>query len=127
MIAFDVLGLVQVFEDKWEQINGKTGITTDELEQAAGLANDLVTAVGRRDQAAAPTKEESLLRQQAYTVLVRAYNDVRDGLTYLRRKEGDVDSIAPSLWAGRGKRPTEEAWPPPGVAELARDTFLPMP
>lgn len=41
-------------------------------------------------------------RQRTFTLLVRSYDQIRRALSYLRWNEGDVDRIAPSLWAGRG-------------------------
>jgi hypothetical protein len=120
MIAFDVLGLVKVFEDHWDKIESKCALTKEDLDRSTGLANALVEAVGHKEQAAPAVNEVSLLRQQAYTVLVRAYNEVREALMFIRRGRGDVDAIAPSLWAGRGKRTAPEADPtPPVVVQTA--------
>lgn len=103
-IAFDVAGLVKLFLDRWPAIEGKTAVELSELEDARRKASALVTALGLREQAAPVPNEESTLRQQAYTLLVRSYNDTREAIAFVRRKEGDVDDIAPSLYAGRGRR-----------------------
>jgi hypothetical protein len=41
-------------------------------------------------------------------LLVRAYNDTRSVIAFVRRAQGDVDEITPSLYAGRGRRTTSE-------------------
>jgi hypothetical protein len=120
LIALDVLGLVKVFEDNWPAIEGKSALTKEEFEDSTQQANDLFAAVGRKEQSTPAVNEASLLRQQAYTKLVRAYAEVRDALLFVRRRRGDVDDIAPSLWAGRGKRPPS-AEPAP-VALATRET-----
>ena len=43
-------------------------------------------------------------RQRTYTLLAKAYNQVRRAVCFLRRDEGDADAVAPSLYAGRGGR-----------------------
>lgn len=46
---------------------------------------------------------------------------IRRAIAYLRWSTNDAETIAPSLWAGRGKRPTAEAEPPatPAPSTLA--------
>ena len=55
-------------------------------------------------------------RQAAYTLAVKAYEQVRAALAYVRRDYDDVDEILPSLYAGRNnsnikKKDTPEANP----------------
>jgi hypothetical protein len=45
-VAFDVLGLVGLFRERAQDLAGKTAVTAQELDQAAELAQRLVTAVG---------------------------------------------------------------------------------
>ncbi len=116
MIAFDVIGLTGLFLSSWETIKDKTALTQAEMEEARTAANQLVSAIGLREQAEPATSEVSLLRQQAYTLLVRAYNETRDAIAFIRRAEGDVDRIAPSLYAGRGRRVATEVVTPASPA-----------
>jgi len=108
-LAFDVVGLVQVFRERWADIAGRTATQTTELERAGQLAQQLVTAVGLKEQQPVSATSASLLRLQAFTVFVRAYDEVRRAVAFLRWHEEDAESIAPSLWAGRGTRAATEA------------------
>lgn len=108
MIAFDTVGLVGLFLEKWDTLAGKTAVEMQELELARSKASRLVASLGLREQASPTPNELTTLRQQAYTLLVRSYNDTRDAIAFVRRKQGDVDGIAPSLYAGRGRRTTTE-------------------
>jgi hypothetical protein len=107
-LAFDVVGLVQVFRERWADIASRTATQTSELEHAGQLAQQLVTAVGLKEQQPVTATSASLLRQQAFTLLVRAYDEVRRAVSFLRWHEEDLESIAPSLWAGRGGRTAPE-------------------
>lgn len=98
----DVNLLVSILRLSWPTISGATGLKLADLHRAEGLANELATAVGLRDAAAATPSGE--LRQRAYTLLVRTYDGVRRMITYIRWDEGDADRIAPSIYAGRGRR-----------------------
>jgi hypothetical protein len=109
MIAFDIVGLVGLFLEKWSTIESKTALEVPEIEGARTKAARLIEALGDREQAAPVPSELATLRQQAYTLLVRCYNDVRNAIAFVRRNEGDVDDIAPSLYAVKGRRPTTEA------------------
>jgi hypothetical protein len=119
MIAFDVLTLVDLFKKNWAAIEGNTGLRMAEIEDAALKANRLLTAIGVRDQSTPAANEAAVLRQQAYTMLIRAYGETRDALTFVRRAQGDADTIAPSLFAGRGGRR-------PGADELVPETVPPV-
>jgi hypothetical protein len=107
-VAFDVVGLVQVLREKWGAVASKTAVTEQELEHAAEVAQQLVIAVGVKDQAAQGAPAATLLRQQAFTLFVNAYDDARRGVSFLRWHAGDLDTIAPSIWAGRRGRKVEE-------------------
>jgi hypothetical protein len=110
-VAFDVLALANVLKKNWAKVSGRTGVKAEELDAAEVLAEKLVTAVGEREQAPVIAAQAVRDRQQTFTKLVNAYDEVRSVIAYLRRKQGDVDEIAPSLYAGRAtgkKKPTEE-------------------
>lgn len=77
-----------------------------DVEQASADAEAFLTALGIRNQPDSG-KLEAQLRDRAYTVLVRTYDEVRRLLAFLRWEEGDADRIAPSLFAGRSARKRE--------------------
>jgi len=122
MIAFDVIGLVGLFLESWDAINGKTALEVAELEEARATANRLVAAVGLREQGPALRSKAAIVRHKAYTLLVRGYNETRQAIAFVRRSQGDVDDITPSLYAGRGKRPPE---PPAVVPEPTPEGAVP--
>jgi hypothetical protein len=107
-LALDVNGLVQILRENAGAIAGKTAVTAAELDHAAELAGTIIVAVGVKEQSPAVTSAITLVRQQAFTLFVNAYDALRRGISFLRWNEGDVDTIAPSLYAGRtGRKPTE--------------------
>jgi hypothetical protein len=112
-LAFDIVGLVQILRERWTDIANRTGVQQAELDQAAQLAQRLVTLVGLKEQQPVAANEVTLLRQQAFSLLIKTYNEVRRAISFLRWHEQDVDSIAPSLWSGRGARPAPEPIPEP--------------
>jgi hypothetical protein len=118
-LAFDVVGLVQLFRERAKELAGKTPVTEQELKQAEELAEKLVEAVGLREQSPTGLTAATLLRQQAFTLFSSAYDEARRAISFLRWNHGDVDQIAPSLFAGRGGRkpvdvaPSEPAVPSP--------------
>lgn len=102
--CFDLLQLVSAFRKSWPKVEAFTPVKLEDLDRAERLANELATAAGIRDQAAAGSSPSADVRRRAFTHLVRTYDQVRRAVTYLRWKEGDADSIVPSLWAGRRSR-----------------------
>jgi hypothetical protein len=112
-MAFEVVGLVGLLREHWDAIQGRSALKAEELEQAGQLAQELVTAVGTKEQAPVQVGAASLLRQQAFTLFMNAYDDARRAVSYLRWNEGDVDDIAPSLFEGHGGRGTPDVQPKP--------------
>jgi hypothetical protein len=111
-----VLTLCTVYNDAWGQVAGKTPFTQADLMRIGTLALELVNALGLRDQAPIMAGQAAMVRQRAFTLFLRAYDEARRAVHYLRDKAGDGDRIAPSLYAGRGNRrrndDTEEPTPP---------------
>jgi hypothetical protein len=62
---------------RWETIQGKTATRLEELLEAEQLAEELLRAVGEKQQAPAVTAEASALHARAFTLLLRAYDERR--------------------------------------------------
>lgn len=101
-LAADVLALVAVFKEHWPRVENKSPVTLAALNDAGNRAVELLAAVGLRDQAPLTTGEAARLRQKAFTLFVRTYDDARRAVLFLRPEPGAADDIAPSLYAGRG-------------------------
>lgn len=122
--ANDLVALAALFSASWDRVKNKTTVEWPEVERASTLGPALLVALGARDQPGirAPSPSDpGLRRARAYTLFVRAYDECRRAVTFLRWHEGDVDQIAPSLFAARGggrkpsaqKEPDEEGAAPP--------------
>ena len=72
-----------------------------ELDGAGALAERLLRAVGEREVAPAMSGASTSNRQRAFVLFLRAYDEARRMVTFLRWREDDVDTITPSLYAGR--------------------------
>jgi hypothetical protein len=98
-LAHDLQVLHAVFATNQTLISGRSAVTAHDLNRARELAETISRAAMRPVQ---PTyKAARDLRARAYTMLRRAYAEARAGVAFLRRKEGDVDRIAPPLTTQR--------------------------
>ena len=118
-VAFDLLGLTALLREAWAQVAGKTAVTLADLDNADVIGEQLVNAVGTRDQSAAPA-DAIQIRQRLFTLFVTAWDQVRRAISYLRWNEDDVDDIIPSLYAGRARRKTDVP-PEPPTPPVAED------
>jgi len=111
-VAFELLGLATLLREGWATIDSKTAIQLAELDQAEKLADQILNAVGMKEQTPSVT-EAAKRRQQAFSLFVKVYDQVRRAVSFLRWNEGDVDRIAPSIYAGRtsGRRKEETKSP----------------
>jgi hypothetical protein len=103
-IAWALSALAQVFRNRWDAIGGRTVVTLEEIEQAERLALDLTVALGRRDRGPGSRRERQLLRAQAFTLVVRQYDQLRRALSYLHWGDERYKRVALSLYADRKKR-----------------------
>jgi hypothetical protein len=109
-LATDLLMVASVLRESFPQIQGRTGIQLAELDRAEKLGQRLLRVVGLRAQWPATMAKATDQRIRAFTLLTRTYDDARRAAMFLRWAVGDVDRIAPSLYAGRsnGRRKPPE-------------------
>jgi len=103
-IAQDLQALSTMLLDSWPQMQGKTQTTQDDLLKASRIGTRLTRLVGARDQGPAVVAAATDQRQRAFTLLFHTYEETRAAIGYLRRREEDLDSIAPNLYSSTGKR-----------------------
>ena len=116
-VGFDLVRLADLMRDSWSNIQGKTALTKQEVQNAKDLGERLVEAAGLREHSPAVQAEAAHVRQQALTLLLAAYDETRRAIGYLRWHKNDADTIAPSLYAGKTRQstaaPTDQPEPSP--------------
>jgi hypothetical protein len=101
--ANDLVALSALMGASWSKIESKTAATADEVRRAGDLGPLLIAAIGVREHGTTVTPAEAAERKvRAFTLFTRAYDQTRRAVTYLRWNEGDADTLAPSLYKGRG-------------------------
>jgi hypothetical protein len=101
-VASDLQIQGQVFKDNSSKIEGKCAATVTEVKKSLKLAARLLRLAGQKEQRPVIVAEAADMRKRAFTLFCRAYVDARRVILFLRWYEGDADTIAPSLYAGRG-------------------------
>ena len=102
--AMDLGVLAHVLGEAWSAIASKSAVQASELDEAERLYQQLMNAYALRNQRSSSVAAATDDRQRAYTLLVRAYDQARRAMTYLRWAENDADTLVPSLWRDRGGR-----------------------
>ncbi|MET0793255.1 MAG: hypothetical protein ABW061_17165 [Polyangiaceae bacterium] len=125
----DLLGLSSLIRRSWDKIASRTVITMAELDRAEQVSDRLLQAVASREQAANALVDAIQQRQRTFTLFVNAYDQVRRAVSFLRWEEGDLEEIAPSLYAGRGRRKSEpeQPVPPPTTGPIPPVVGAPSP
>jgi hypothetical protein len=121
-LSHDLSALVRFYRDNWAQISGKTPLSLADVDRASIIAGRLLTGVSAKQGTPAEIDASALLRQQAFTLFVKAYDEVRRAVTFLRWKEGDADEIAPSIYTGRNNGGRRKSPPEVPVSELPPPT-----
>lgn len=112
-VGFELIGWASVMRQAWPQISGKTALTSEELANAKAVGERLVRAAGLRDQAPSTVAEVARIRQQAMTLLLKSYEEVRRAVTYLRWHRFDADTICPTVYGTRNRKGAGSEQPNP--------------
>jgi hypothetical protein len=99
-VAQDLQGLSTAMRDSWATIQGKSPLSAEDVEAASRVALRLTRLVGLREQGPALLAAAAELRTRAFALVLHTYEEARLAVAYLRRREGDADTIAPSLYSG---------------------------
>ncbi|MGC4069154.1 MAG: hypothetical protein QM784_31805 [Polyangiaceae bacterium] len=100
-VAHDLAGLAHIFAADWERLQEHTSLKRAELESVGQLALRLTGALAMRKRTPEETKAAKDIQLRMFTLLSRAYNEIRQGIQYLRRDRHVADEIVPSLYSGR--------------------------
>jgi hypothetical protein len=103
-VAQDLEILSKVLQQNWQKFQGKSPVTADDLQTAARLSTRLLRIVGVREQGPAILAEATEQRMRAFTRVLQVYEAARLAIGYLRAREGDAETIVPSLYGGRPRR-----------------------
>lgn len=129
-VVDDLMGLSGLLRGSWDIVAGKTAVDVAEIQRAEILAGRMLAALGHREQAPATVAEASRMRERAFTLFVRSYDQLRRAVTFLRWNEGDAATLVPSLWSGRGNsnvRSKNQDVPKTDVASAASTQASPPP
>jgi hypothetical protein len=96
-VGMELQLLALILKDHWQSVQGRCGTDLAELENALKLAQRLQRGAGEREFNPAIVAEYADIRNRLFTLFIRAYDDARRAIAYLRWEEGDADEIAPSL------------------------------
>jgi hypothetical protein len=119
-VAQDLQSLSRVLKESWDKVDGKIPSTADDLVRANQLAAHLLRTVGLREQGPALVAEATDARMRAFTLFLRTYADAQRAVAYLRAEQGDAETLAPSLYTGRGRRKAPD--PAPVASPPAKPT-----
>jgi hypothetical protein len=120
-LAGELIALAALFRESWSKVSGKTAVEKHEIDRAAELGPAVLVATAAKKHKNTDTDAQ---RARAFTLLVNAYDACRQALAYLRWKEGDAETLAPSLFKKRpgrkpGKKDDESSEAPAEVVESA--------
>jgi hypothetical protein len=99
--ATDLVTLAAMYRDNEKLLEGRTGVTKQDIDEAEALAYQLFGAIGEREQQPTTAVATAKIRQRIYTLFMRTHDALRRIVTHLRWSEGDADKVLPSAHAGR--------------------------
>lgn len=103
----DIRACIATYRTLLPRIEGRSYFTPEDLNRAEAVVHTMSTLLAKRS--IPPGREWKDLRTRAFSLLCSYYDQARRAVTYLRWNNGDLDSIAPSLYKRRNKRPSRSA------------------
>jgi hypothetical protein len=101
-IAADLANLVQILRSCWDIVGTKIPLLAADLDKAEGLSEHLLRTAARRTKRSELVTAAAEERQRALTLLLDAYDEVRRAVAFVRWREGDAATMAPSALANSG-------------------------
>ena len=106
-LAKNLRTISSVARDNWSLIEGRSGLGIEDVKRASEISTAIYQQTAERTNDDPAVAALHLLRDQTFTLLMDAYEELRRAIGYLRYHQGDADDITPSLYAGRGGRPRQ--------------------
>jgi hypothetical protein len=103
-IASDLMMLSTLVRNEWETVSKVSPITLMELDRAENLSDELIRAIGQSSRVPEALAFARQQRARTFTLFMRAYNQVRCAIAFIRSVENDAEEIAPSLYLKRRSR-----------------------
>ncbi len=119
-LATSVGTLIALIRARWKDIESRTAITEAELAEAHFAMRELLFISTTRDLGPVTVSKASVVRQRAFTLLLKVYEELRRCFSFLRWYERDVDRFAPSLYQSQRTR-TRKRKPKPEPSADAPD------
>lgn len=110
-LASAIEQLVILFDEIWARVEDRVPVTTEMLRRAKALAFELHGLLSAKKLRPQEKNEAQLVRQRAFTLLVKVYEECQSAVEYLRRREGDAASYTPSLFLRKKRRGPSEVEP----------------
>lgn len=119
-VANELSALANLLQEHFSKLVGKTPITAQELDEANVLADEIYFKAKERELRHPKIVAARKLRSQAYTAMVRAYEEMQRILAFLAPTQ--LELLAPSLSPGRGRGSSAAQEEEPPVANAAGST-----
>ena len=93
--------LAHLFRSCPESVRDRSAAGDAELQRADELAASILTALHGRKAPDPGVKAALDVRNRAFTVFTRGYDQMRQAVVFMRWKEKDANRVVPSLYAKR--------------------------
>jgi len=107
-LATNLRSVATFAQDHWANIEPRCSLAAEDIKRAVFLHGEILDAIGERTNDDKESIALVLLRNQTFTLLVQAYDELRRAIAYIRHKEGDADLLVPSLYARSGQSRKED-------------------
>ena len=100
-LAADLSVLATFLREHWAQAETNSPATIELVNEAASLGDQLAQGLGERGLPDVSPDLARDMRNRAFTLLDRAYQEATRGMAYLRHHEDDGAKYTPSLYGGK--------------------------
>lgn len=100
-VGYELLALISILRGAGTRIQGRIATLPEDLDRAEEVATELLELTARKEQRQQGDVRATEDRLRAITLMVKAYNQARRAVHFLRWDYGDADKITPSIYTAR--------------------------
>lgn len=123
--AIEQLGVL--FEEVWDRVESRIPVTAEMVERAPVLALEIHALLGAKKVRPLERNEAQRMRQRAFTLLIKAYEECQSAVEFIRRHEEDAVTFTPSLFVKKRRRGAPIVEDEPAMEESVTPPPIPLP
>ena len=122
-LAYDAMGLAELFLQNWSKLQGNVPLTREALESLRDRANNVLLMLSTKNEKQTSVQEATLERRRAATKVFRSLRKIQIALALVLDTDEQVNEIAPPVQVRKRKKGAKGDTTPEVTEAAEQDEF----